>query len=274
MLLLVILLFAGGHAQSGDDVFCNPLAPQTIDLLDPNLNSSPLQPSSKGAYTFSGVQGFQIKAGVPSPSSSFSVTVEFTMLNNTFGYLMAKSDGSLRFYALYYSNTAKLLYFYYALEQGSQRQLTFSSTLNDGKRHAILFSMDDGQLTFVLDGETLAQTLFASDLGDCELNATLSCQLHVGQRAGILSTASPTLIMTGTIHSLQLYPCTALTAFPALPSTTTLVSTPSATTLVSTKAATSSTAAPTTTQTLTTSDVAVQPTSAASTTSAAASSTG
>lgn len=86
------------------------------------------------------------------------MAVSFRQFAGQSGYILAKTngDGSIRYYALYSSQSGTTCDFYYTVMNGGNPTLVrerFNAVLNDGNQHTLRVVVERGVLYFALDAE-------------------------------------------------------------------------------------------------------------------------
>eukprot|EP00730_Choanoeca_flexa_P003254 TRINITY_DN11342_c1_g4_i1.p1 TRINITY_DN11342_c1_g4~~TRINITY_DN11342_c1_g4_i1.p1 ORF type:complete len:528 (+),score=136.91 TRINITY_DN11342_c1_g4_i1:1219-2802(+) len=172
-----------------------------IDMLQPTEWEPTSLTLSSGVLSLDGRAGVRL-ASLPASSGALTILLEFTATSR--GYLLSRTDGLTRYYALFASTSTMRLDFSPAT--GPLQSVSFNASVLDGERRQAALVIDDDEVTLHLDGAVFTQTLSAS-VQDCTASS-LGCVLALGENVQVVSSQ---LALTGSL-SIAFYYRVALTA--------------------------------------------------------------
>ena len=150
--------------------------PHELDLLV-SVGGSPVQ--------FDGLYGHRIAQFRAIEGTSFSLSLRFTALAGSRGYLVAKSNaaGDVRHYALY--GNADSLQFYYRAQgdEANYRSAEFQINAFDGAEHTIRLAVSDNIAQLHFDQAEADVRTLVGRVEDCGPPDDDDCVLYIGQRA-------------------------------------------------------------------------------------------
>ena len=180
------------------------------------------------SISFDGTGSILLRSNPTIPDrGTFSVAASVNLTNGSDGYIFAKTDasGSVRFYALYYSNRDSRFKFYYTFNGETHVVDTFrTSLMSNGANHNVLLVVsgstvqlveqvvDSADPDAVIESQSSSAALAGPLVDDCGI-ANQHCIFHLGQRASS-GTSGGAYRLSGTINFLALYHTEALAEFP------------------------------------------------------------